>query len=245
MKLTAREGVSDSAAELLTSNLVAHLRSTSHFSRVVTSKEIESLLGLEQQKQLLNCDSSSCMAELAGSLGVDFVIRGELGRLGKSWLVNVSMLNTRTGAAERTVSRAVPSDDESALLPVMVDVARELTGKPVPQAEAAPQPAPQPSAPPPEKKEGSAVPTVLKALGGVGLAGGVATLLVGLVGGGVAAGTWLLVGLVPSFTRGRELGLPLTAGFYGGLGVLGLATVLTVLALGMGTALLVAGMVMG
>ena len=245
MKLTAREGVSDSAAELLTSNLVAHLRSTNHFSRVVTSKEIESLLGLEQQKQLLNCDSSSCMAEVAGSLGVDFVIRGELGRLGKSWLVNVSMLNTRTGTAERTVSRAVPSDDESALLPVMVDVARELTGKPVPAADAAPHPAAPASTPQPGKKEGSVVPTVLKALGGVGLAGGVVTLLVGLVGGAVSAGIWLLLGLLPAIGPDRNAGVPFTVGFYGGLGVLGVATVLTVLALGTGTLLLVAAMVMG
>jgi TolB-like protein len=241
MRLVAINGVQESSAELLTSNLVANLRATNHFSRVVTSSEIQALLGLEQQKQLLSCDTSSCMAELAGALGVDYVVRGELGRLGKSWVVNVSMLNTRTGQAERTVSQSIPGDDEAELLPVMKDVASQLVGQQA--VTLAAQPAPQPVQGPPETK-GGMLGTVLKVAGGVGLAGGALAVLVALAGGGVAGGIWGLLALNPDVTRGAQAGIPLTVGYGAGLAALGLGVVLTVLGVASGAALLVAGAVL-
>ncbi len=241
MNLVALEGVRASTAELLTSNLVAHLRGTNHFSRVVTNAEIQSLLGLEQQQQLLNCDTSSCMAELAGAMGVDYVVRGTIGRLGQTWTVNISMLNTNSGLAERTVLRTVPGSDEAALLPVMKEVADQLVGKTaVSVAEAAPQPQPVKE----DRGGGGMTGTVLKALGGAGLLGAGVALVVALLGALTAGGIWLLLGVNPDFTNGTGRGLGLTLGYGAGLGALALGLVLMLVGLSGGGALLVAGVVL-
>ncbi len=235
IKLVALEGVKESSADLLTGALVANLRATNHFSRVVTSSEIQTLLGLEQQKQLLNCDTSSCMAELAGALGVDYVVRGELGRLGSSWLVNVTLLNTKTGNSERTVNQQVTGTDEADLLPVMKTVAEQLVGSQAVTVAVAPAGV---------KKKSGALGNVLKGVGGIGLAAGGVALVLALLGGVTAGGIWGLLAMKPDVTRKLGAGLPLTLGYGAGLAALGVGLVLTLVGVSSGTALLVAGVVL-
>src|SRR5438045_2465034 len=55
--------------------------------QVTTKGEIASLLGFERQRQLLGCstDQASCLAELAGALGVDGLISGSIARFGSGY----------------------------------------------------------------------------------------------------------------------------------------------------------------
>lgn len=64
--------------------------------RVVTQRDIANALGLERQRQLLGCadTSSSCMAELAGALGVDGLVTGQLAKIGNAYQLNVKVLAT-------------------------------------------------------------------------------------------------------------------------------------------------------
>lgn len=67
---------------------------------VVTSRDIASVLGLERQRQLLGCADSGeglCLAELSGALGVEFLLVGDLARLGSGFLVTLKVLSTRSG----------------------------------------------------------------------------------------------------------------------------------------------------
>ena len=102
LQIQALQGASPDAATLLTSKLVTRLRDTNRFGRVVAASEIQTLLGFEAQQQLMACDtsSSSCMAEIAGALGVDFLISGTLGQLGDQLLLNLSLLNRKTAQSE-------------------------------------------------------------------------------------------------------------------------------------------------
>ena len=61
---------------------------------VARGKDMVALLGVERQKQLLGCSdaASSCMAELAGALGADGLVTGQLARIGKSFQLNVKVL---------------------------------------------------------------------------------------------------------------------------------------------------------
>jgi len=81
MSLESKAGVSPDIAALLSGHLADRMRGSGRFSRVITNQEIDAMLGLEKQKQLMQCDSQSCMAELAGALGVDFVTSGQVGKL--------------------------------------------------------------------------------------------------------------------------------------------------------------------
>src|SRR2546430_2430818 len=60
---------------------------------VITEREISTLLGLERQRQLLGCseNSVSCAAELAGALGVDATVVGDIGKFENVYRVNVKI----------------------------------------------------------------------------------------------------------------------------------------------------------
>lgn len=64
---------------------------------VITSSDVQAILGIERQKQLLGCsdDASTCMTELAGALGADGVVMGTVVRVGKKFQVNVRIIDAR------------------------------------------------------------------------------------------------------------------------------------------------------
>ncbi|MFT3841584.1 MAG: hypothetical protein QM723_31640 [Myxococcaceae bacterium] len=64
---------------LVNGELAARLREQG--LEVVTSKDIELILGFERQKELLGCSDGSCIAELANALGADGVITGTVSML--------------------------------------------------------------------------------------------------------------------------------------------------------------------
>src|SRR5690348_18463884 len=68
--------------------------------RVVTAKQISAVLGMERQRQLLNCSdsSSSCMAELANALGTDGILIGTIAQIGSLFQVNLSIVGSRDRA---------------------------------------------------------------------------------------------------------------------------------------------------
>jgi hypothetical protein len=80
--------------------------------RVTTASEISSLLGFERQKQLLGCsdDATSCVAELAGALGVDGLVVGNVARFGTEFAVNVKVLDSRSGQARAAATTRVKSE---------------------------------------------------------------------------------------------------------------------------------------
>jgi TolB-like protein len=143
LNLEHKNGVSADVAELITANLTTAVSNTTRFGRVIGTKEIESVIGFEKQKQLLSCESQSCVAELAGAMGVDYVLTGTLGRLGNSWLFNITLVSTHSAEVQARISRRIPGTEE-ALLEAMDSVVAELF-KQMPGAAAAAAPAPTPT----------------------------------------------------------------------------------------------------
>lgn len=82
--------------------------------QVVTSRDISALVGLERQQQLLGCDeqqSSNCMAELAGALGVDGVILGDIARIGPVYQLNVRVMAAGNGRPLSAYSAQVRQEE--------------------------------------------------------------------------------------------------------------------------------------
>jgi hypothetical protein len=113
--------------------------------RVITSREVASVLGLERQKQLLGCseESSECMAELANALGVDGLLLGDIAKFGNVYQVNLKVIAAATGKVLAAYSERV--DREEVLLDTFSrgaeKIARDLaaaTGRPAPTRTAAP-----------------------------------------------------------------------------------------------------------
>lgn len=98
-----------SQTEFFSEHLAQELRTAG--VRVVTNKEIATLLGMERQRQLLGCgEGSSCMTELANALGAEAMVLGGIARLDDGSIqVNVKLIR-EGGAALGSRSARVPND---------------------------------------------------------------------------------------------------------------------------------------
>jgi hypothetical protein len=81
--------------------------------RVVTSREIQSLLGFERQKQLMGCsdESSSCIAELANALGVDGLVLGDIARFGNVYQMNMKVIAAASAKVLASYSERVAKEE--------------------------------------------------------------------------------------------------------------------------------------
>lgn len=97
--------------------------------RVLTGRDLESMLGLERQRQLLGCaDGSTCIVEVVAALGVDAVLVGDLGRVPEGYVVNAKLLSTTKGTPLALFSgRVKRAENLRALLNVAVwELTRQL-----------------------------------------------------------------------------------------------------------------------
>ncbi len=119
--------------------------------KVVSSKDLSTMMGLERQRQMMGCsEDSSCMAELANALGAELVLVATVGRVGENYLVTVKLIDAKRS---KTVSRGgAQSKDPNLLLNAMWNVAQETLdgyGRSLPPEEAqrwAARPKPEPPA---------------------------------------------------------------------------------------------------
>lgn len=102
---------------------------------VITAKDIQTLLGVERQRQMMGCtdEAESCMVELANALGTQFVLTGSLARLGETYQLNLQTIDTRTTKAVGRATRLAADVDElRAGLPWLVAEAVAIPAPPSP-----------------------------------------------------------------------------------------------------------------
>lgn len=81
--------------------------------RVVTPREVATLLGMERQRALMGCDeSTSCLVELANALGVDGVVLGTVAKVSNEYQVNLKIIASSNGRRLSTRSLKVSSEGE-------------------------------------------------------------------------------------------------------------------------------------
>lgn len=123
LPLVARTGISDEEAMLFTDSLANALRAVPNVG-VVTRDDLIAVLDVEEQKQLLGCESdSACLTELGGALGVDRVVHGSVGRIGASFVVNLALVDPSVGRAVGSVNERRTSESNDVffdLLPELV-----------------------------------------------------------------------------------------------------------------------------
>lgn len=95
--------------------------------RVVSEREIATLIGLERQKQLLGgCadDASACLIELASALGTDGVVVGDVAKIGQRFQASLRIVDAGTGAT--LAVHAFKADTEEALVDGLVQGAQTM-----------------------------------------------------------------------------------------------------------------------
>ncbi len=93
--------------------------------KVIGKDDIRATLSFEQQKTIMGCSDESCIAEVGGALGVRFIVVGNLSRFGKSFLLNMKLIDVAKVEVLKGVSRTIPGKEEK-LVAELPGVAREL-----------------------------------------------------------------------------------------------------------------------
>jgi TolB-like protein len=111
---------------------------------VLSRSDIRGILSLEAEKQLLGCatDSESCMAELAGALGADYLVNGTVSRIEGSVLLSLRLTDMKTLKVVRRATDSFAGDDADAIpfvawlsRKVMTDDANVIGPRPVAAAK--------------------------------------------------------------------------------------------------------------
>jgi TolB-like protein len=157
MPLQAGEGVPEKTAASISDALVSEvLKVPGH--KVITQSDIQQILSLEKQKRMLGCtEDAACMAEVGGALGVDYLLVGNVAKLGASWLVHLKLMDVKKVTTVATSDRRLKDKSIDEVLDELEKMVPELFGK-------APAPAPAVAAPAPAVA--LSVPVAKKSLGG-------------------------------------------------------------------------------
>jgi TolB-like protein len=120
-------------------SLIASRLAESPKLKVLTQRDIETMLSTERQRQLLGSGSGSCSAkgacleELSSAIGARYVVTGRLDRFGDKYLLTVSLLDTFTGRALARPRAEAPSTED--LLQVADAVGEQLLAELAPKGE--------------------------------------------------------------------------------------------------------------
>ena len=204
MEVKNVQGVAEGTAMILTDIVVSEI--ARHGLDVVSKSDITAIVGFEKQKAMLGCsDDSSCLAEIGGALGVDFMLTGQVGQIGSRFRLSLILVDVKKGkVAARAADFCDKNEDAlanaaqarvkeiiAAMQVASVERAAAAAGRAAPVVAAsgatAPAPAPVPAAsatPEPERAPGS---WSKRKILGVSLTGGGGALLVGGVVVGLKA----------------------------------------------------------
>ena len=94
--------------------------------RLIERKAVEKIMQ-EQGLQQSGCTSDECAAEVGQLLGVQFMISGSIGKMGKSYTIDAKMFSVESGETVRT-QNATHDGDISGLLTEMEILAWEIVG---------------------------------------------------------------------------------------------------------------------
>lgn len=125
-RLTARVGIDQQTADLFADALVAELRKRPNLA-VTDRNDIIAVIGVEKEKSLLGCEGDSCMAELGGALGVERIVHGTVGRIEKSLLVNLTLVDTKA-ARPVTIGERLKSNSNEAFFDALPEMVEKLVG---------------------------------------------------------------------------------------------------------------------
>lgn len=125
MPVAARSAIAAGVLQAINAHLAAETRHIEGVS-ATTLADVEQLLSADMRKQLLGCDTTSCMAEVASGLDADELLHGSLTRLAAhEWMLTLTRLDARTATAvaSEAVRFNVGNPD------VMLDATRALLAR--------------------------------------------------------------------------------------------------------------------
>ncbi len=154
-EVKAVQGVSPGTATILSDIVVSEVARAGF--DVVSQSDIAAMVGFEKQRKMLGCsDDSSCLAEIGGALGVDYMLTGQVGQIGTRFRISLLVVDTRKArVAARSAQFCDQNEDALAraaeatvkqLLATVAAGAPKVAAARAPAGEAAPAKVPAASA---------------------------------------------------------------------------------------------------
>ncbi|MDZ7290793.1 MAG: PEGA domain-containing protein [candidate division KSB1 bacterium] len=119
-------GISDNEAATLTDQLRGYLVNLGAFI-VLDRGKMEDILK-EQGFQQSGCTLTECAVRAGRMLNVQKMVTGSVGKIGKTYAINISMIDVQSGRIERSFNRNYQGEIDG-LLEILHDIAREMAGK--------------------------------------------------------------------------------------------------------------------
>lgn len=125
LNLESRD-ISESEAATLSDQLRGHLVNLNAFI-VLDRSTMEELLQ-EQGLQQTGCTRTECAVQVGRVLNVQKIVAGSIGKIGKTYAVNLSMINVESSRIEKSFNRNYEGKVEG-LLEILQDIAQEIAGR--------------------------------------------------------------------------------------------------------------------
>ncbi len=123
LEFKSKGGISQEQMEALGDMLATEIRSLGEF-HVIGTTDIRAAFRLEEQKKLAGCDDDSCIGEIGGALGVRWVLLGNVGLFGETYLLNMKIMNVESMRVAASVAQKFRGSQDA-----MLDALPELTRK--------------------------------------------------------------------------------------------------------------------
>ncbi len=124
MEFVSRGGISQEKADVL-ADLLAEEISRMGDVQVIGKGDIISILELAKQKRLAGCDDKECISDVAGALGVRWMVSGSVTRFGQVYVLNLKLFDMERAEVISRASRKAKGEEE-VLLPEILGAAHEL-----------------------------------------------------------------------------------------------------------------------
>ncbi len=119
-------GISESEAATLSDQLRGHLVNLGAFI-VLDRGKMEDMLK-EQGFQQSGCTVTECAVRAGRMLNVQKMVAGSIGKIGKTYAINISMIDVESSRIERSFNRNYQGEIDG-LLEILQDIAREIAGR--------------------------------------------------------------------------------------------------------------------
>ena len=119
------KGVPETEVSALSDRLRTELFRTGTFD-VMERGKMQDILREQGFQQSGACNTDACAVEVGQLIGVEKIISGSLGKVGKTYTVNLRMIDVRTGRIERSVTEDYTGEIDKLLTVVMKNVAYTL-----------------------------------------------------------------------------------------------------------------------
>ena len=108
------------------STLVASELSRHERVEVTSGADLRAMIGFDRERQLLGCTETSCLAEIGGALGVDYLLSPEVSQIGGVWLLTLSLLDVGKAKATKRITKRC--DEEKGLVDAALGAVAEVAG---------------------------------------------------------------------------------------------------------------------